>query len=70
MRDLQTISGNKTVYRFDVYDGAGGVWSSKTETLSESVEMELEEKHTRQGGKITIYLVITILSNDNKTEME
>lgn len=63
-------SGNKTVYRFDVYDGEGGVWSSKTETLSESVEMELEEKHTRQGGKITIYLVITILSNDNKTEME
>ncbi len=59
------------MYRFDVYDGEGGIWSSVPEEITENtVSITLEERHTRFGGKITVYLVITALSEDNKTEME
>lgn len=59
------------MYRFDVYDGEGGIWSSVPEEIIENtVSITLEERHTRFGGKITVYLVITALSEDNKTEME
>ncbi len=65
-----TISG-KAMYRFDVYDGEGGVWQSEAKELdAENVSIELEERHTRFGGKITVYLVINALSLDNETEME
>ena len=59
------------MYRFDVYDGEGGIWSSVPEEITENtVSITLEERHTRFGGKITVYLVITALSEDNETEME
>ena len=61
----------KHMYRFDVYDGEGGIWSSVPEEITENtVSITLEERHTRFGGKITVYLVITALSEDNETEME
>lgn len=61
----------KAMYRFDVYDGEGGVWSSDAVELAyDTVSIELEERHTRFGGKITVYLVITALSEDNETEVE
>lgn len=61
----------RLMYRFDVYDGEGGVWSSVPEEITENtVSITLEEKHTRFGGKITVYLVISALSDDNQTEME
>lgn len=61
----------KHMYRFDVYDGEGGIWSSVPEEIIENtVSITLEERHTRFGGKITVYLVITALSEDNETEME
>ncbi len=61
----------KAMYRFDVYDGEGGVWSSDAvELTDDTVSLELEERHTRFGGKITVYLVITSLSEDNETEVE
>ncbi len=63
--------GDKAMYRFDVYDGEGGIWSSEAVELTESsVSIELEERHTRFGGKITVYLVITALSADNETQLE
>jgi len=63
--------GDKVMYRFDVYDGEGGIWSSEAVELTESsVSIELEERHTRFGGKITAYLVITALSVDNETQLE
>ncbi len=61
----------KARYRFDVYDGEGGVWSSDAvELADDTVSIELEERHTRFGGKITVYLVITALSEDNEAEVE
>ena len=61
----------KVLYRFDLYDGQGGIWSSDaTELSADTVSIELEERHTHYGGKITLYLVITALSEDNETEIE
>lgn len=61
----------KHMYRFDVYDGEGGIWSSVPEEITENtVSITLEERHTRFGGKITVYLVITAVSDDNETKME
>ena len=63
--------GNKVMYRFDVYDGEGGIWSSEPKELEDyTLSMELEERHTRHGGKVTIYLVFTVLSSDCETEIE
>ncbi|MBQ2934437.1 MAG: hypothetical protein IJE02_07485 [Clostridia bacterium] len=61
----------KAMYRFDVYDGEGGIWSSESRELEYyTLSMELEERHTRHGGKVTIYLVMTVLSPDCETEIE
>ena len=62
--------GGKAMYRFDVYDGEGGIWQSEPAELDHTVSIELEEKYTRHGGKITVYLVLTALSADNNTEKE
>ena len=63
--------GDKVMYRFDVYDGEGGIWSSEPKELEGyTLSMELEERHTRHGGKVTIYLVLTVLSSDCETEIE
>ncbi len=70
---IETIraQGNVVVRRFDVYDGEGGIWQSDTTEISGTVEeLILEERHTRFGGKITVYLVITALSQDNETQVE
>ncbi len=65
-----TVDG-KAMYRFDVYDGEGGIWSSEASEFTDpNLSIELEERHTRFGGKIIVYLVITALSADNETEME
>ena len=69
--DYANEINGKAMYRFDVYDGEGGIWSSEAVELTESrVSIELEERHTRFGGKITVYLVITALSADNETQLE
>ena len=66
----EAING-KAMYRFDVYDGEGGIWSSEPKELEDyTLSMELEERHTRYGGKVTIYLVFTMLSSDCETEIE
>ena len=65
-----TVDG-KAMYRFDVYDGEGGIWSSEASEFTDpNLSIEIEERHTRFGGKIIVYLVITALSADNETEME
>lgn len=63
--------GYRLMYRVDVYNGEGGIWQSEpTELIDNTVSVELEERHTRFGGKITVYLVITALSQDNETQVE
>lgn len=62
---------SKLMYRFEIYDGEGGLWSSDAVILnSKSIGITLEEFHTRYGGKITVYIVITALTDDGKTETE
>lgn len=66
----QSLSA-KTVYRFEIHNNEGCKWVSDTAQLDDNgIEIELEEKHTRYGGKITVYLVISVLTADNKTEIE
>ena len=61
----------KIMYRFDVYDGEGGIWQSEPIQLTEKpMSVKLQERHTRFGGKVTVYLVITELSEDNETQIE
>lgn len=68
---IAAASNGKLMYRFDIYDGQGGIWSSEAAELNtSSVGIELEERHTRHGGKVTAYLVITSLSADNETDIE
>lgn len=68
---IDNAKENKVMYRFDIYDGAGGVWQSEASEITDRyVSFTLEERHTRFGGKLTIYLVITMLSTDNITEIE
>ena len=68
---ITAASNGKLMYRFDIYDGQGGIWSSEAAELNtSSVGIELEERHTRHGGKVTAYLVITSLSSDNETDIE
>lgn len=69
--EITHATTNKVMIRFDVYDGEGGIWSSDATELSDgAISIELEERHTRYGGKITVYLVITALSKDGDTEIE
>lgn len=69
--DYANEINGKAMYRFDVYDGEGGIWSSEPKELEDyTLSMELEERHTRYGGKVTIYLVLTVLSSDCETEIE
>ena len=67
---IEDYKNCNVLYRFDVYDGEGGIWQSEVKTLAQNLSLMLEERLTRQGGKIMIYLVITALSQDKKTEME
>lgn len=66
-----TLSNARLMYRFDIYDGEGGLWSSEAKELNEkNIGFELEERHTRYGGKITVYTVITALTDNGETETE
>lgn len=66
-----TLSSARLMYRFDIYDGEGGLWSSEAKELNDkNIGFELEERHTRYGGKITVYTVITALTDNGETETE
>ena len=66
----QAESG-KAVYRFDAYDGENNVVPGAPQELGADTvpEFYLEEWLTRAGGRIRVYLVITVIVNEN-TEME
>ena len=65
------VENGTAMYRFDIYDGEGGIWQSEPQELESTlVNIELEERHTRFGGKVVVYLVITALSTDQETEIE
>ena len=60
----------RLIYRFDGYDGEGGVCRSDTsELIGTQVTYPLEEWLTRFGGVVKVVLVISILK-ENLTEME
>jgi len=68
---VDSVVDGRVVYRFDLYNGEGGIWQSEALSLvSRDVGITLEEKHTRFGGKLIVYLIITALSSNNKTEIE
>lgn len=66
----QAESG-KAVYRFDAYDGEGNVVQGVPQELGADTvpEFYLEEWLTHAGGRIRVYLVITVIVNES-TEME
>lgn len=62
--------GARLIYRFDGYDGEGGVCRSDTsELIGTQVTYPLEEWLTRFGGVVKVVLVLSILK-ENLTEME
>lgn len=62
--------GGSAVYRFDGYDGEGGVFRSDTSPLTgNEVSYYLEEWITRYGGTVKAVLVISVLKDDT-AEME
>ena len=65
-----TANAEGTVhYRFDGYDGSGGVKSTEPAPLDNKVcQYSLEEWLTRYGGKVQVYLVLTDITDT--TEME
>lgn len=59
------------VYRFDCYDGVGGNVKTESRELTENVvKLTVEESITRHGGKVTVYLVITVINSEGKTSLE
>lgn len=74
LSSLKGEDDSKTLlYRFDLYDGAGG--KESTEPISfdpdDATEFShlITEKQTRYGGTIQVYFVITLVSED-ETELE
>lgn len=71
---LETIRGkageNPVVYRFDVHDGAGGVTPTDPQPLTDEAPVYLlENKISRIGGSIQVFLIITEIENE-QTEMD
>ena len=61
---------NEVVYRFDVYDGAGGVTSTDPVPLTDSPPSYLlENKVSRMGGNVQVFLIITEIKN-GETQMD
>lgn len=69
----EAVARNGTLfYRFDIYDGEGGLImtdSNALESDAEYVDISLTENITRYGGTVTIYIVFTIVANE-KTVFE
>lgn len=63
--------GEMAIYRFDCRDGAGEMIGTDPKELTcDTVTFELSESLTRNGGKISVYLVITKCSKSYGTELE
>lgn len=69
LKGLVANEGGELIYRFDGYDGEGGVHRSDTASLTESVSYLLEEQLTRYGGTVRVVLVVSFVKSDT-TEME
>lgn len=77
LKEQAESTNGRLIYRFDGYDGAGGVRSSDTkelpaedgEELLVKLKYPLEEWITRYGGQMKVVLVISLLKDDS-TEME
>lgn len=63
--------GDELIYRFDIYDGFGEKTQTDTNDLkSMIIAFPISGNITKNGGKITIYLVISMYDSEHKTEME
>lgn len=61
----------RAVYRFDCYDSVGGSVKTESRELTENViTLTVGESITRHGGKVAVYLVITIINTDGTTRVE
>ena len=71
LRSAKTSSAQGTVvYRFDGYDGSGGVRSTEPQVLTQDpCVYVLEEWITRYGGKVQVYLVITDVTDGPEMEL-
>lgn len=67
----QKAIDGKLVYRFDGYDGQGGVHRGDTNVLTDkSVEYPLEYTVTCYGGIVKVELIISCISEDGETSEE
>lgn len=63
--------GDELIYRFDIYDGFGEKTQTDTNDLkSMIIAFPISGNVTKNGGKVTIYLVISMYDSEHKTEME
>ena len=66
----EQAEGKRLIYRFDAYDGEGGVVRSDiTDLTGNTIRYFLEKWLTKCGGIIKVVLVISIIQDDS-TEME
>lgn len=63
--------GKTVVYRIDAFDSSGAVLRTESKILDFSVvSFSLGENLTRNGGKLILYLVFSLLDENEKTEVE
>lgn len=69
---LAKIRENKQIlYRFDAFDSTGAVLHSESLPLTfNMVTFKVGENLTRNGGKAIVYLVLSMLDENNQTEVE
>lgn len=64
----ETAKEQSVVYRFDAYSGAGAKYSTTPQDLPDgdavTLAYRLENRLTRDGGNIRVYLVITAIKDD------
>lgn len=64
-------NSKKLFYRFDCFSSSGTAFYTESRCIEElPISLVLGENITRNGGRAEIYLVLTFLDEENKTETE
>lgn len=62
---------NRLIYRFDIYDGFGEKIQTDTNDLTSMIiAFPIGGNITKNGGKVTVYLVVSMYDSEHKTEMD